>query len=169
MTAPKMLYEIYEDSGDSDQQPALSNDKAKLLRNFISGRRIHFVVRDAYGQQKNSVFYNFEMDKTKRTDLTLGDLKARLVSDTYWSSDKIEKYIVTPLNNISPGNKDEKEQCIFLLPAKNGYGFRIYQVRISCGDRGETRYALIKGNSADKADGEYHSFEQMASFFDGKR
>ena len=61
MAAPKMLYEIYEDSGDSSQQLALSNDKAKLLRNFISGRRIHFVVRDAYGQQKNSVFYNFEM------------------------------------------------------------------------------------------------------------
>ena len=140
-----------------------------MLRNFISGRRVHFIVRDAYGQKKNSVFYNFELDKSKRTDLELGTLKNRLVRDTYWSSEDVEKNIITPLNNITLHGKDEKEQCVFLLPAKNGYGFRIYQVRISYGDNGETKYALINNQSADKTDGEYHSFEQMASFFDGKR
>ena len=81
----------------------------------------------------------------------------------------VEKNIITPLNNITLHSKDEKEQCVFLLPAKNGYGFRIYQVRISYGDNGETKYSLINNQSADKTEGEYHSFEQMASFFDGKR
>ena len=169
MAAPKMLYNIYEDAGDSKEQLVLNSEKSHLLRNFISGRRVHFIVRDAYGQKKNSVFYNFELDKSKRTDLELGTLKNRLVRDTYWSSEDVEKNIITPLNNITLHGKDEKEQCVFLLPAKNGYGFRIYQVRISYGDNGETKYALINNQSADKTDGEYHSFEQMASFFDGKR
>ena len=101
--------------------------------------------------------------------MALGTLKNRLVRDTYWSSEDVEKNIITPLNNITLHGKDEKEQCVFLLPAKNGYGFRIYQVRISYGDNGETKYALINNQSADKTDGEYHSFEQMSSFFDGKR
>lgn len=169
MAAPRMLYKVYEDIGEEKERVSLDNDNAKLLRNFISGRRIHFIVKDNYGQKKNSVFYNFEMDKTKRTDVSLADLKVRLTRDTYWDGDMVEKRIITPLNNITLHSKDEKEQCIFLLPAKNGYGFRIYQVRISYGDNGETKYALIKNQSADKVDGEYHSFEQMASFFDGKR
>ena len=169
MAPPKMLYTIYEDIGDENEKTALSDSKSYLLRNFISGRRIHFIVRDAYGQQKNSVFYNFELDKSKRTDMDLGTLKNRLVDNTYWSSDDVEKNIITPLNNITLHSKAEKEQCIFLLPAKNGYGFRIYQVRISYGENGETKYSLINNQSNDKVDGEYHSFEQMASFFDGKR
>lgn len=169
MDVPKMLYHIYEDAGDGKEQLALNSGNSHLLRNFISGRRVHFIVRDVYGQQKNSVFYNFELDKSKRTDLELGTLKNRLVRDTYWSSEDVEKNIITPLNNITLHGKDEKEQCVFLLPARNGYGFRIYQVRISYGDNGETKYALINNQSADKTDGEYHSFEQMASFFDGKR
>ena len=169
MAPPKMLYNIYEDIGDEKGRLALSNEKSILLRNFISGRRIHFIVKDVYGQKKNSVFYNFELDKNKRTDITLADLKIRLIRDTYWSSEMVERRIISALNDITLHSKDEKEQCIFLLPAKNGYGFRIYQVRISYGDNGETKYSLIKNQSADKNDGEYHSFEQMASFFDGKR
>ena len=170
MDAPKMLYHIYEDAGDGKERLALNSKNAHLLRNFISGRRIHFIVRDAYGQQKNSVFYNFELDKSKRTDLEPGTLKIRLVRDTYWSSEDVENNIITPLNNITLHSKDEKEQCVFLLPAKNGYGFRIYQVRISYDDdKNKTIYALIDNQSADKTDGEYHSFEQMVSFFDGKR
>lgn len=169
MAAPKMLYNIYEDMGDNNERPVLDNKNAHLLRNFISGRRVHFIVRDAYGQQKNSVFYNFELDKNKRADISLADLKVRLIRDTYWSREEVEKRIISALNNITLHSKEEKEQCVFLLPAKNGYGFRIYQVRISYGDNGETKYSLIKNQSADKADGEYHSFEQMASFFDGKR
>lgn len=169
MAAPKMLYNIYEDMGDDKQRLVLGNKNANLLRNFISGRRVHFIVKDAYGQQKNSIFYNFELDKNKRTDISLADLKVRLIRDTYWSSDDVEKRIISALNNITLHSKEEKEQCVFLLPAKNGYGFRVYQVRISYGDNGETKYALIKNQSTDRTDGEYHSFEQMASFFDGKR
>ena len=72
--------------------------------------------------------------------------------------------------NITLHSADEKEQCIFLLPAQNGYGFRIYQVRIGYDvTTGKTIYSLAKNKTNEKADGEYHSFEQMASFFDGKR
>ena len=169
MSAPKMIYTVWEDAGDGKENLALDNENVTLLRNFISGRRIHFIVKDAYDQQKNSVFYNFELDKNKREDISLADLKIRLVRDTYWRGTDVEKRIIAPLNNITLHSKEEKEQCIFLLPAKNGYGFRIYQVRISYGNNGETKYSLIKNQSSDKKDGEYHSFEQMTSFFDGKR
>ena len=169
MDPPRMLYKIYEVTGDGTKILALNNEKANLMHNFISGRRIHFIVEDNYGQQKNDVFYNFELDKNKRIDLSLPDLEVRLVRDTYWSKDSVNKHITMALGNITLHSKEDNEQCIFLLPAKNGYGFRIYQVRISYDDKGETKYSLIKINSVDKTDGEYHSFEQMSSFFDGKR
>lgn len=169
MAPPKMLYKIYADFEDEEPRLALDDEGAHLLRSFISARRIHLIVKDAYGQQKNSVFYNFEMAKDKRENVSLEDLELQLRHDTYWSKEEVNERIIVPLNNITLHGKDEKQQCIFLLPAKNGYGFRIYQIRISYGEKGETNYALIKNQKNDTANGEYHSFEQMASFFDGKR
>ena len=166
MAPPKMLYKIYEEGSD---KPALDDEKLVLLRNFLSGRRIHFIVKDAYGQVKNSIFYNFELDKNKRMDIGLADLELLLARDTYWSKNDINSFITRELSNITLHSKEENEQCIFLLPAKNGYGFRIYQVRISYEANGETKYSLIKNPSNYKSEGEYHSFEQMSSFFDGKR
>ena len=92
-----------------------------------------------------------------------------MLHDTYWGKEEVYERIIVPLNNITLHGKDETEQSIFLLPAKNGYGFRIYQIRISYGENGETNYALIKNQKNGTTSGEYHSFEQMASFFDGKR
>ena len=169
MAPPKMLYKIYEDRGDDEEQLVLSSEASHLLRNFLSGRRIHFIVRDSYGQQKNSVFYDFELDKNKRMDISLADLKLQLSNDTYWAGEEVERHIITPLHDITLHSKAENEQCIFLLPAKNGYGFRIYQVRISYGENGETKYSLVRKQLNEASAGEYQSFEQMASFFDGKR
>ena len=173
MAAPRMLYRVFEELGDGAEQLALGEEegveKAHLLRNFASGRRVRFIVRDAYGQQKNSVFYNFEIEKSKREDFSLDDLKLRLVCDTYWSLNAVEEYIIEPLNNITLHSKDETEQVIFLLPAKNGYGFRVYQVRVSYGSGGETIYSIIQNDTDDHKYGVYYSFEQMASFFDGTR
>ena len=170
MDAPKLLYEVYEDTGEGTGNLALNRDGAHLLRNFVSGRRIRFIVKNTYGQEKNSVFYNFETEKNKRTDVSIADLKLKLVKDTYWDSETVEKQIISPINDITLHSKEENEQCIFLLPAKNGYGFRIYQVRISYDEsKGATKLSLIKGDAADSSDGKYHSFERMASFFDGKR
>ncbi|MCR5833915.1 MAG: hypothetical protein K6G55_04615 [Selenomonadaceae bacterium] len=169
MAPPRMLYKIYEVIGDGEKKPALTNEEAILMHNFISGRRIHFVVEDNYGQQKNNVFYNFELDKNKRIDLSLADLELLLARDTYWSKYDINRHIIESLKKTTLHSKDDNEQCIFLLPSKNGYGFRIYQVRISYGSKGDTQYSLIKIQSPDRANGEYHSFEEMSSFFDGKR
>lgn len=169
MGSPKMLYKIYATFEDEEPQMALGNEGAHLLRSFISARRIHLIVKDAYGQQKNSVFYNFELAKDKRKNVSLADLELQLLYDTYWGKEEVYERIIVPLNNITLHGKDETEQSIFLLPAKNGYGFRIYQIRISYGENGETNYALIKNQKNGTASGEYHSFEQMASFFDGKR
>lgn len=169
MGSPKMLYKIYATFEDEEPQMALGNEGAHLLRSFISARRIHLIVKDAYGQQKNSVFYNFELAKDKRKNVSLADLELQLLHDTYWGKEEVYERIIVPLNNITLHGKDETEQSIFLLPAKNGYGFRIYQIRISYGENGETNYALIKNQKNGTTSGEYHSFEQMASFFDGKR
>ena len=173
MAAPRMLYQVFEELGDEPERLALGkeegSERANLLRNFISGRRIHFIVRDAYGQKKNSIFYNFETDKDKREDLSIDDLKLRLVGDTYWNLAEVEEHITTPLNNITLHSKDETEQVIFLLPAKNGYGFRVYQVRVGYGVSGETIYSLIRNEADNHKYGVYYSFEQMASFFDGLR
>ena len=164
MASPRMVYEIYE---DGDNRSVLDKDNARLLRKFVSARRIHFIVRDIYGQQKNSVFYNFEKNGE---ELSLGVLKKRLRDDTYWNSDVIESRIITPLNNITLHSQKEVEQCIFLLPAKDGYGFRIYHMIVSYNEsNGATIYSLVNNRSSNKTNGEYHSFEQMSSFFDGTR
>lgn len=173
MAAPELLYRIYEDLGDGSEKLALGKEndveKTYVLGHFISARKARFIVKDAYGQQKNNISYDYEIEKSKRDEFTLASLQAVLVRDTYWLSDMIEKYIITPLQNITLHSKDEEQQCIFLLPAKNGYGFRIYQVRVGYGANGETEYALIKNAKDDHIYGAYHSFEQMASFFDGQR
>ena len=122
MDAPKMLYHIYEKENDRE---VLSADNACLLRNFISGRSNHFIVRDAYGQQKKEVSYDYELNTNLRDDLQLGELEKKLLLDTYWSSEMIEEKIIGKLHDITLRGKGEEEQCIFLLPAKDGYGFYI--------------------------------------------
>ncbi len=173
MDAPKMLYHIYEKESDRE---VLSANNACLLRNFTSGRSNHFIVRDAYGQQKKEIAYEYiskeefyitnQKGKKEIASLNLCNVEANLCQDTYWGSDMIKK-IINELKNITLHGEDEEEQCIFLLPAKNGYGFRIYQVRVIYDKEGATKYGFKQ--SEGKIYGEYHSFEQMASFFDGKR
>ena len=172
MASPRMVYEIYE---DGENRAALDKNNARLIRKFSSARRIHFTVRDVYGQEKNSVLYNFEFGEKNREDLNLETtLRKRLEDNTCWSREDIQKLIIDPLRNIklqeskNGNDSDNFEQCIFLLPAKDGYGFRIYQVRVSS-NNSRMVYSLIKNRSNDNTDGEYHSFEKMASFFDGTR
>lgn len=140
-----------------------------MLPHFISARNARFIVRDLYGQQKNDFLYEFVTDKDKRENVSLGDLKLRLIDDTYWTPDMVEECIITALNNITLHSKEDEQQIIFLLPAKNGYGFRIYQVRVGYGVNGATIYSLIRNETDAHKYGVYHSFEQMASFFDGLR
>ena len=181
MASPEMLYEVVEDLGDGNEKTALGHgtgkegeeetrvEKACVLPHFISARNARFIVRDLYGQQKNDFLYEFVTDKDKRENVSLGDLKLRLIDDTYWTPDMVEECIITALNNITLHSKEDEQQIIFLLPAKNGYGFRIYQVRVGYGVNGETIYSLIRNETDAHKYGVYHSFEQMASFFDGLR
>jgi len=181
MASPEMLYEVVEDLGDGNEKTALGHgtgkegeeetrvEKACVLPHFISARNARFIVRDLYGQQKNDFLYEFVTDKDKREDVSLGDLKLRLIDDTYWTPDMVEECIITALNNITLHSREDEQQIIFLLPAKNGYGFRIYQVRVGYGANGETIYSLIRNETDAHKYGVYHSFEQMASFFDGLR
>ena len=181
MASPEMLYEVVEDLGDGNEKTALGHEtgkageeetrveKACVLPHFISARNARFIVRDLYGQQKNDFLYEFVTDKDKRENVSLGDLKLRLIDDTYWTPDMVEECIITALNNITLHSREDEQQIIFLLPAKNGYGFRIYQVRVGYGLNDETIYSLIRNETDAHKYGVYHSFEQMASFFDGLR
>jgi len=181
MASPEMLYEVVEDLGDGNEKMALGHgtgkegeeetrvEKACVLPHFISARNARFIVRDLYGQQKNDFLYEFVTDKDKRENVSLGDLKLRLIDDTYWTPDMVEECIITALNNITLHSREDEQQIIFLLPAKNGYGFRVYQVRVGYGVHGETIYSLIRNETDAHKYGVYHSFEQMASFFDGLR
>ena len=181
MVSPEMLYEVVEDLGDGNEKTALGHgtgkegeeetrvEKACVLPHFISARNARFIVRDLYGQQKNDFLYEFVTDKDKRENVSLGDLKLRLIDDTYWTPDMVEECIITALNNITLHSREDEQQIIFLLPAKNGYGFRVYQVRVGYGVNGETIYSLIRNETDAHKYGVYHSFEQMASFFDGLR
>ena len=165
MDDPRLLYTVYEvdNDGKKKEQDVLRDGKAELIHHFTSGRRCKFVVENAYHQQKNSFIYNFEMDKNKRLELSLGDLEMRLLNETYWPYEIVHKSIIERLHNIS-----QTEQCIFLLPAKNGYGLCIYQVRFYC-DKGTIKYALIQKQPSGQITGEYHNFEKLESFFDGTR
>lgn len=181
MASPEMLYQVVEDLGDDNEKTALGHgtgkegeeetrvEKAWVLPHFISARNARFIVRDLYGQQKNDFLYEFVTDKDKREDVSLGDLKLRLIDDTYWTPDMVEECIITALNNITLHSREDEQQIIFLLPAKNGYGFRVYQVRVGYGVNGETIYSLIRNETDAHKYGVYHTFEQMASFFDGLR
>jgi len=181
MASPEMLYEVVEDLGDGNEKTALGHgtgkegeeetrvEKACVLPHFISARNARFIVKDLYGQQKKDFLYEFVTDKDKRENVSLGDLKLRLIDDTYWTPDMVEECIITALNNITLHSREDEQQIIFLLPAKNGYGFRVYQVRVGYGVNGETIYSLIWNETDAHKYGVYHSFEQMASFFDGLR
>lgn len=178
MAPPELLYQVYEVPPGGSEKLALGREKgvlngvekANLLPNFISVHQARFVVKDMYGQEKNNIFYEFERKKENRKEVSnLGELEKELLNDTYWDLEMLQKHITTPLDNITLNSKEEEQQCIFLLPAKNGYGFRIYQVRIGYGANGVTKYALVKNAKDGHNYGVYHSFEQMASFFDGQR
>lgn len=170
MAAPKMLYKIYEVTGEEPERCVLSNESACLIRNFDSGRRIRFIVQDAYHQVKNSIVHNYDIHgDIKQESISLSDLQAQLSRDTYWSHETVNARIISKLHEITPKDSDEMQQVLFLLPAKNGYGFRIYQVCLRS-NNGKTEYFIMKCRSADDSDaGKYQSLEQMASFFDGKR
>ena len=168
MDKPHMLYQVFEKGAGCVLGKDGDCERAYLLRNFMSGRRVHLVVRDDYEQQKNSIFYNFETETSKYEKLSLPDLQLCLAGATYWSADKVED-IISELHDITLQSEADGEQCVFLLPAKNGYGFRVYQVRVGYSRDEGTTYSLIRHEANDDVYGVYYSFEQMASFFDGTR
>lgn len=90
---------------------------------------------------------------------TTEDIKAKLLDTSVVSEEGVDNFIVELRNIVS--DKKEPVNIVFVVPAKQGYGVWIGQIRADSTDD-ESKYMLLKYN--------YENFEDSSkTFFDGRR
>ena len=132
----------------------------------ITARVQSIEVFDSNHLLKNSIVYKMkEGDEFKLSNLgndekviNIGNILRQEIS---FEEDEIEK-VLQKLNNLAPGIHGSGSEYIvlFALPAKDGFGFRIYRMYIN----NYGKY-LVEGGS------HYVSFEspELMTFFNGER
>ena len=163
--APELIYSV-EINGKKALYRNGSNIEYHIIGLPITARVQSIEVFDSNHLLKNSIVYKMkEGDEFKLSNLgndekviNIGNILRQEIS---FEEDEIEK-VLQKLNNLAPGIHGSGSEYIvlFALPAKDGFGFRIYRMYIN----NYGKY-LVEGGS------HYVSFEspELMTFFNGER
>ena len=108
--------------------------------------------------------FDFAFNRSDAKDITYDDLFSLIkgdVCDDYYEA--IESTLRRQLGRTATDSEKHEEYGIFAVPAKDGYGVYLFQVR-RINDQGIQELRLQKGPC-------YYGFESdsLMTFFDGKR
>ena len=161
---PKLIYDIKTERNDEEILSLKHNLKEFEISYYSSKADLSiFKVYDLQNKLIKTVKYNI-IHECKDAPILLSEFEKMLKETTILSNESIEKLITkldeTDVNKI---NKENKVTCIFTVPAKDSYGFNIYQILKFKKENKELYYLFNKT---------YENFEENLSsqtFFDGKK
>ena len=156
---PKNIYDVY-----IDDQCIFSHDgKITVVKGPNNMREATFVVKDSNKQIKRpaiSYKFNFNQDESSRYDIdTLG---AEIESNTPLEKADINDQILKTLRaiDLDRDNDGNSVCCVFTVPARDGYGFYIWQTVVAKDNQG-------KYYRAPKPQFETFEEESLHTFFNG--
>ncbi len=160
MEKPNLIYNIKVNRGD-DTNEMFSNNGTQIEVFSDSASCANLEIYDLQGKLEQKISYNLQQDSKEKT--TLKDLEDSMAKHTIWANKEL-KAIVQQIKSVS-NHSDEQEACyiIFALPAKDNYGFYIFNVIKDMGP-GSNEYYTHKPS--------YYNFEANISseeFFNGLR
>ena len=165
LTVPSLIYTVRSEERNKVLLKPASSDEEEVidllaLPNTASEHT--FVISDEKGAEKNRITYKFK----PTVQLTPEQLVEYIESKTYYSEEQTDK-IADKLSKVDPRQPEygerESVNCLFVLPSREGYGMRIYQI------------CIVKKNDAKQyfapRDAEFVDYEneQLQTFFDGKK
>lgn len=171
---PKLLYDLMLVRKDAAHPQA--EDISLLHRNDDGSIGLHvaffpttasrslFQVRKREEPDEIVNSFDFAFNRSDAKDITYDDLFSLIkgdVCDDYYEA--IESTLRRQLGRTATDSEKHEEYGIFAVPAKDGYGVYLFQVR-RINDQGIQELRLQKGPC-------YYSFESdsLMTFFDGKR
>ncbi len=164
---PVPVYQIFEANNENGVVKDLfSKDALTLDRKPANTRHIKIAVKDSNGRIRNDVTYEFETGFDRKREINLSDLALKVGRKAEFSGGVKEKFETAILGKLQKINliidTDRKSQfCLFVMPAKNGYGFLVYLLVVLMEGAAHKFYL--------QEDGKFYSYERLESFFDGKR
>ena len=163
---PKLLYDlVLSDQNARTEKILLHGDEINIHVAPITAKWLHFSVRKA--QEPDAVVNKFRFDlqkgmaeKNKKDEKTLEKLIKEKTYGVY--KGKTE----TLFNKLfEEESKSKNEYVVFGLPASDGYGIYLFQIRVLQSAPKEVIKFYLQQEP------KYYSFEsdKMMTFFDGKR
>ena len=158
----KNIYAVYLEEGGKISECALDHDgTVTIIKRPSNMREAIFIVHDSNGKRKNRVPYSFDLDEQPRYNLK--SLEKEIAKSTSLEYSKINQMISDRLRDIDlqRDNNNNPICCLFILPARDRYGFYIWQVVVMSDENGKYY--------CSPATPKFETFESetLQTFFDG--
>lgn len=160
----KNIYAVYlEESGKLSECALDYDETVTIIKRPNNMREAIFIVRDSNGKRKNRVPYSFSLSELSRHNLK--SLEKEIAKSTSLEYSKINQMISDRLREVDlqRDNNNNPICCLFILPARDRYGFYIWQIVVMSDENGKyyCSPALPKFETFES--------ETLQTFFDGYR
>lgn len=162
---PKNIYNIYfEEGGQPSSCIFDQKGEVKVIKRPNNMREAVFRIQDSNHQEKKRVSYVFDMDASQPR-YTLEQLFKEMELCTPLPSSEIERMVCSSLRSVDlqRDNGGNPVYCLFVLPARDSYGFYIWQVMVNKDEIGK-HY-----RSPSKPHFETFEDESLHTFFNGDK
>lgn len=158
---PKNIYDVFVDN----QCIFDHNGKITVIKGPNNMREATFVVKDSNGQEKRpAIKYHFNLMEDQLKRLDIDQLYHEIEYGALLSGKEIDQMILKPIRaiDLDRDNNGKPICCLFTVPARDGYGFYIWQVIVNRDSKGEN-YRVPKP--------QFETFEEEAlhTFFNGDK
>ena len=161
----KNIYAVYLEESGKISVCALDYDgTVTIIKRPSNMREAIFIVHDSNGKRKNRVPYSFNLNEEQpRYDLK--SLEKEIEKSTSLEYSKINQMISDSLRdiNLQRDSNNNPIWCLFILPARDRYGFYIWQVVVRSDENGK----YYRSPATPKF--ETFESETLQTFFDGYR
>lgn len=159
---PEMIYDIFLKKDFDKDEKLFSCKEPHAVKMEISHKNTQaypFVIKSLDGICEREFFFELRDPEEKEEDWTTEEIRKKLRKTSIVSEEGIDRFIGA-LSETARKNQDTIN-IVFIVPAKQGYGVWIGQIRSSSTEDG-TKYQLLKYD--------YENFEDASkTFFDGRR
>ena len=161
---PKLIYDIKTERNNEDILMLDHNMNDFDITYYSSKADLAlFKVYDLQDNLVKTIKYKI-IHECSTGNITLSSIEEEIRKNSILSDEALKKLIdKLDKTDVEKVNKDDRVTCVFTVPAKDSYGFNIYQIlKLNKGDK-ENYYLFNKA---------YENFEENLSsqtFFDGKK
>lgn len=161
----KNIYAVYlEENGKTSDRAVLDYDGSiAVVKRPNNMREAVFVVKDSNGREKNHCTYSFDLSDQPRYNIY--SLIVEIEKSTSLEHSKLNRMVYDQLRDIDlqRDNNNNPVCCLFILPARDRYGFYIWQVVVTSGENGKCY------NSPAIPTFETFENETLETYFNGHR